>query len=537
MTQPQYQIPDKADYIIEYNPAAIISLDPDLNIKKANRAFIQLSGYTTETLKTMNTRSFHVLHRQGGSFLELIEKKQVVFGDIIVEFPSGRRYMQYQYLPILEPEGDITEINAVFIDKTSEMLDKERANIIIEKNPGGICIFNRELKITQVNEAFLLMSGYNREDIIGRQITIFDVIERKGAGPTDAIERKERVTTEFVVSFPVGRRYLTGSYTPIIDEHGTVTEVIEFFIDCTKEKETARDILIVAEKARHGIFSDRINCKYYEGDYADIATEINSMLDYIAAPLGEIVRVSDKYASGNFNTRFSEEIGVKGSFLQVRDALDNIGVCIDSSLEELVKACDAYEQGDFTYQPGNITATGSSFTKIQQSLLQMGKSMGSALHLISEQTMILEKTTQDTSETIIHVSEGASQVAASADEVKHNTERCQLGIQQILSAMEDLSVAVDGVAQKVEKAAIFTSETNHLCKKGEDLTRTAEAGIEGITLSTGEVDAMIQEIKNQMAKIDKIVLLITEISNQTNLLALNAAIEAARAGDAGRGLR
>jgi methyl-accepting chemotaxis protein len=45
----------------------------------------------------------------------------------------------------------------------------------------------------------------------------------------------------------------------------------------------------------------------------------------------------------------------------------------------------------------------------------------------------------------------------------------------------------------------------------------------------------ITGLNEQMAEIDKIVRLISDISSQTNLLALNAAIEAARAGEHGRG--
>ncbi len=535
MNQPESDVFNKADYIIEYNPAAILSLDVQGNIVKANLAFLSLSGYSRETLKTMNIRSFQVLSHDKGSFEDVIRDKQPVCGSLFIQFPSGKRYLDYQYLPVPDAHGKIEEINVVFIDKTREHHDIKRAVSIIEKLPEAICIFNRELQITSVNEAFLQLSGYKREELIRKPISIFQVIERNGARPVDAIEKKTEVTTEFVVSFPAGRRYLSGIFTPLCDEQGEVSEVLEFFTDCTQEKETARQILVVAGNARQGDFSRRIASDELTGAFADIASEINSMLDSIAAPLQEIVRVSFEYVRGDFCVRFSDAIGVDGFFVPVRDALNTIGSSVHTSLQELKKACDSYAMGDFTYEPPDTVTKALGFTSIWQSLLHVGISMRSALSLISKQTAILADIAENAGNNVIHVSEGASMVAKSADEVKNNTERCQLGIKQILSAMEDLSIAVDGVAQKVEKAANFTSDTNHLCKKGEDLTRTAEAGIAGITHSTSEVDAMIQEIKNQMAKIDKIVLLITEISNQTNLLALNAAIEAARAGDAGRG--
>ncbi|MBN1167322.1 MAG: PAS domain-containing protein [Methanospirillaceae archaeon] len=526
---------NKADYIIENNPAAILFLDKKLNIVSANLAFLSLSGYRRETLETMNVRSFQVLSRDNGSFEDVIRDKKTVCGSCIVQFPSGKRYLNYQYLPVPDSRGEIEEIVAVFIDKTREQHDIERAVSIIGKSPVATCIFNRELQITSVNEAFLQLSGYKREDLIRKPLSLFQVIERSGARPVDAIEKKTEFTTELVISFPSGMRYLSGIFTPICDERGEVSEVIEFFTDCTQEKEMARKILAVAGNARRGDFSGRIALDELTGTFADIASEMNSMLDSVADPLQEIVRVSGEYAKGEFTARFSDTIGVDGYFVPVHDALNNIGSSVHTSLKELSNACDSYAMGDFTYEFPDTITKASGFTSIRKSLLQVGTSMRSALSLISKQTTILADIAENAGKNVIHVSEGAGMVAKSADEVKNNTERCQLGIKQILSAMEDLSIAVDGVAQKVEKAANFTADTNHLCKKGEDLTRTAEAGIAGITHSTSEVDAMIQEIKNQMAKIDTIVLLITEISNQTNLLALNAAIEAARAGDAGRG--
>ncbi|HEC12461.1 MAG TPA: hypothetical protein ENI80_04305 [Acidiferrobacteraceae bacterium] len=71
-----------------------------------------------------------------------------------------------------------------------------------------------------------------------------------------------------------------------------------------------------------------------------------------------------------------------------------------------------------------------------------------------------------------------------------------------------------------------------------EATDLVEMFIESIsTMSDGSMDLVskMNEMKEQINQIEKLLGEFTGISSQTNLLALNAAIEAARAGEAGRG--
>ncbi|HPC55765.1 MAG TPA: methyl-accepting chemotaxis protein, partial [Methanolinea sp.] len=136
---------------------------------------------------------------------------------------------------------------------------------------------------------------------------------------------------------------------------------------------------------------------------------------------------------------------------------------------------------------------------------------------------------------IEEVSAGSAQVAKNAAAVSTNAEQSNQGITEVLKAMEDLSRTIQQVAAKAESVSQLVQETNDYSRKGIELAKKTEGGMNGITRSSNEVNTIILEIKSQMDKIGEIVNLITDLANQTNLLALNAAIEAARAGDAGRG--
>jgi len=61
------------------------------------------------------------------------------------------------------------------------------------------------------------------------------------------------------------------------------------------------------------------------------------------------------------------------------------------------------------------------------------------------------------------------------------------------------------------------------------------AHILAVSQQSMEMVGIVNDVDEQMAKINNLLVDIQRIADQTNLLALNAAIEAARAGDAGRG--
>jgi methyl-accepting chemotaxis protein len=101
--------------------------------------------------------------------------------------------------------------------------------------------------------------------------------------------------------------------------------------------------------------------------------------------------------------------------------------------------------------------------------------------------------------------------------------------------MEDLSTSVSTVAAKVESVSRLSQEADSTSTQGVSQAAVAEEGINAINNSVHEVGVIINDIREQMFEIGKIVDIISAIADQTNLLALNAAIEAARAGDAGMG--
>jgi methyl-accepting chemotaxis protein len=82
------------------------------------------------------------------------------------------------------------------------------------------------------------------------------------------------------------------------------------------------------------------------------------------------------------------------------------------------------------------------------------------------------------------------------------------------NAMEEMSSAIQEIAENTERANSMTGEAVNYAKSSSE---------------------KVNNLGSAAREISKVTEVITEISEQTNLLALNATIEAARAGEAGKG--
>jgi aerotaxis receptor len=131
---------------------------------------------------------------------------------------------------------------------------------------------------------------------------------------------------------------------------------------------------------------------------------------------------------------------------------------------------------------------------------------------------------------------------AFVNDVRSETDGIQEAIANIASGNHNLATRTDSQAGNLERttAAISTLTQNvrqtadtarEVAQVSEQTTEVAEQGGEAVT----KVIEAMQTIQSSSHRMTEITQLIESIAFQTNILALNAAVEAARAGEQGRG--
>ena len=118
---------------------------------------------------------------------------------------------------------------------------------------------------------------------------------------------------------------------------------------------------------------------------------------------------------------------------------------------------------------------------------------------------------------------GTGEISSAAEDLSRRTEQQAASLEETAAALDEITATVRKTAQGSRHARDVVSETKKDTELSGRIVRQAIEAMSGIERSSNQIGQIIG--------------VIDEIAFQTNLLALNAGVEAARAGDAGPGLR
>ncbi len=105
----------------------------------------------------------------------------------------------------------------------------------------------------------------------------------------------------------------------------------------------------------------------------------------------------------------------------------------------------------------------------------------------------------------------------------------------VATAVNQMAAATQEVSGNVQQTATATREARELAVLGQQVASQARESIEILSESVSAAASVSAQLASDAQHIGSVVDVIKSIADQTNLLALNAAIEAARAGEQGRG--
>jgi methyl-accepting chemotaxis protein len=147
----------------------------------------------------------------------------------------------------------------------------------------------------------------------------------------------------------------------------------------------------------------------------------------------------------------------------------------------------------------------------------------------------LQRIIQEATRASMQMSTAAEELSVVTNESQRGGQQQQSEIDQVATAMNEMSATVQEVARNAAVAAEAARKANGEASNGQKVVSETVNAINEVAAEVESATAVIHKLNADSNQIGTVLDVIRGIAEQTNLLALNAAIEAARAGEQGRG--
>lgn len=226
------------------------------------------------------------------------------------------------------------------------------------------------------------------------------------------------------------------------------------------------------KNAESGNLKYRANGKNLSGEYQNVISGVNQMLDSLLKPIVEVISILSTMSKGDFSITVDDKY--KGDYAELSKAVNELLNSLNGTLREVM-------------------------------------------------------------DVLMAVSSASAQISSSAEEMAAGSEEQSAQATEVAGAIEEMAKTANessGHAKQVYKS--ITEVKKHLAEGGQSM-KTVIDFLGQFLGMIQTANKKVESLVNASNMISEIIMVIEEIAEQTNLLALNAAIEAARAGEQGRG--
>lgn len=534
---------------------AVMMIDRDFNITYANQSTLNMlaeheqtlsqvfPGFSVKALVGSNIDSFHKNPSHQRQLLSdpnnLPYTTDIKVGPLAFRLNvTAMRDEQGEYVGNMLEWHNVTEEKLRNADIHGQF---EALNKVM-----GVISFEMDGTITDINDNFLEVVGYTREEVIGKHHRMFASPEVANSAAYAEfwakLNRGEYDAGEYQRVGKGGRDiWLQASYNPIMDMNGKPFKVVKFATEITEAKLQTLNYegQIEAINKAMGVISFNM-----DGTIQEVNDNFLQVVGYsrdqvvgkhhrmFAPPeIGNSPAYTEFWAKlnrGEFDTGEYERVGNGGKeiWLQasynpifdlngkpykvVKFAADiteqkQLQMTVESVLSATSVVMNAMAEGDLTkFMEGEYEG---EFALLQQAINDTVGKMASVV--------------QDIAEAAISISSSAGEISQGNIDLSQRTEEQASSLEETASSMEELTSTVRQNSDNARQANQLAADAREKAEKGGSVIQNAIEAMAAISASS--------------KKVADIIGVIDEIAFQTNLLALNAAVEAARAGEQGRG--
>ena len=360
--------------------------------------------------------------------------------------------------------------------------------------------------ITSYNDTFLHMSGFEPEELLGKN---HNVIRHPDIPPPAFADLWQNIKANKHWMGIVKNRSKNGDYY-WVDAY--VTPIVE------KGEVTGYESVRVKPSAERVARADKIYKQLNDGK----APALGSFLDRLTLKSRSVLLNVLAVLSGAAAYSVSPEISVLPAVIGITSSIVIFHLGATWVFSPLQKAL-AIVHKDINNPLMALIYTGRSdeIGQIQLPAELLKAKLRTILGRIKDVAVKIENNADDSAKALTNINTSIQSQASETD--------------LVATAMTEMTATVQEVARSAAQAAQKADEANQHSQEGVGHASGAAGGLQGLNQAVKNVAEVVSRLDTDAQNIGTVVDVIKSIAEQTNLLALNAAIEAARAGEQGRG--
>ena len=293
-----------------------------------------------------------------------------------------------------------------------------------------------------------------------------------------------------------------------------------------------RNIATVGTAIANGDLSQKITVEA-QGEVLQLKETLNKMVDNLNRLVVEVTRVAQVAGvEGKLSERAKVE-GVAGSWKNIVDTLNSLIDSIAIPVQEVIRLAIALSKGDISQRVA--IETRGDIKSLADALNKSFDDIGVALQLAMGSSGKVATASSQLAGTSRQVSSGLTQASKTTQQIATGAKDQSKKLEGSTKVVADLSSSIQQATANAKSAAEVTAEAAKLAQKGAEAGKQAAERLKSIDEIVKGNTETVKELDKRAKEIAVIVGTTKDIADQTNLLALNAAIEAAHAGEAGRG--